>query len=73
MATDPITASRDETGKFIFGVFVGLVATVIRVFSLFTEGIMFAVLIGNAFAPLIDRHIKSFRAWRKAKREEVTA
>lgn len=73
MATDPITASRDETGKFIFGVFVGLVATVIRVFSLFTEGIMFAILIGNAFAPLIDRNLKSFRAWRKAKREEVTA
>ena len=40
MATDPITASRDETGKFIFGVFVGLVATVIRVFVV-TEGIMF--------------------------------
>lgn len=73
MATDPITASRDETGKFIFGLFVGLIATVIRAFSLFTEGIMFAVLVGNAFAPLIDRNIKSFRAWRKAKRKEVTA
>lgn len=73
MATDPITAARDETGKWIFGIFVGLVATVIRAFSLFTEGIMFAVLVGNAFAPLIDRNVKSFRTWLKARKKEVTA
>lgn len=73
MATDPITATRDEKAKFIFGALVGLLAVVIRLFSLFTEGIMFAILIANAFAPLIDRHVKSFRAWRKARASEVTA
>lgn len=73
MATDPITATRDEGAKLIFGLLVGLIAVVIRVFSLFAEGIMFAVLIGNAFAPLIDRQVKAFRAWRKARAKEVTA
>lgn len=73
MATDPVTATRDEFSKYIFGAFVGLLAVVIRVFSLFNEGIMFAVLVGNAFAPLIDRNVKSFRAWRKARTKEVTA
>ena len=39
---------------------------IIRAFSLFTEGVMFAILIANAFVPLIDRNIKSLSDKRKA-------
>ena len=69
MATDPVTAPKDETAKWIVGVLIGVLTIVIRNFSLFPEGAMFAVLIGNAFTPLIERHVKSFRAHRKARRD----
>lgn len=68
MATDPISAPKQETSKFIYGALIGLLAVVIRSFSLFTEGIMFAILIANAFVPLIDRHVKTVR-----NRKKVTA
>lgn len=58
MATDPISAPKQEASKYIYGALIGVVAMVIRAFSIFTEGIMFAILIVNAFVPLIDRNIK---------------
>lgn len=67
MATDPISAPKLEPSKIIYGVLIGLVAVVIRVFSIFTEGVMFAILIGNMFAPLIDLKVKEF----KNKRAEI--
>ncbi|MCX7843455.1 MAG: RnfABCDGE type electron transport complex subunit D, partial [Clostridia bacterium] len=65
MATDPVSAPSNETSKVIYGALIGTVAMVIRSFSLFAEGIMFAILIGNTFAPLIDKHVKDFEAKRK--------
>ena len=69
MATDPVTAPRQEISKYIYGALIGIVAMVIRSFALFTEGIMFAILIVNAFVPLIDRNIKILKekklAWKK--------
>ena len=58
MATDPISAPKQEASKYIYGALIGVVAMIIRAFSIFTEGIMFAILIVNAFVPLIDRNIK---------------
>ena len=66
MATDPISAPKQETSKYIYGALIGVVAMVIRAFSLFTEGIMFAILIVNAFVPLLDRNIKMLNDRRKA-------
>jgi Na+-transporting NADH:ubiquinone oxidoreductase subunit B len=68
MATDPISSPKQDTSRIIYGVLIGLIAVVIRSFSLFTEGIMFAILIVNAFVPLIERNVKSFK-----NRKKVTA
>jgi Na+-transporting NADH:ubiquinone oxidoreductase subunit B len=68
MATDPISSPKQDTSRIIYGVLIGLIAVVIRSFSLFTEGIMFAILIVNSFVPLIERNVKSFK-----NRKKVTA
>ena len=47
------------------GILIGLVTLAIRSFSLFTEGIMFAILIANTFAPLIDRQVKLMSSKKK--------
>lgn len=65
MATDPISAPSNETSKIIYGALIGVIAIVIRSFSIFTEGIMFAILVANTFAPLIDRQVKAFTARKK--------
>lgn len=62
MATDPVTHPRDNTAQIIFGLLIGVICVVIRQFSLFAEGMMFAILIGNAFGPLIERNVKSYKA-----------
>ncbi|HBZ33970.1 MAG TPA: NADH:ubiquinone reductase (Na(+)-transporting) subunit B [Bacteroidales bacterium] len=55
MATDPVTSARTETGKYIYGLLIGMMAIVIRVLNPgYPEGMMLAILLMNAFAPLID-------------------
>ncbi|MCM1292884.1 MAG: NADH:ubiquinone reductase (Na(+)-transporting) subunit B [Bacteroides sp.] len=55
MATDPVTAARTGVGKYIYGFLVGVIAILIRVYNNgYPEGAMLAVLLMNAFAPLID-------------------
>lgn len=65
MATEPVSAPSQESARILYGTLIGLVACVIRQFSLFTEGIMFAILVVNAFAPLIDRQIREIKARRR--------
>ena len=55
MATDPVSAAMTETGKWIYGMLIGVVTILIRVINpAFPEGIMLAILLGNVFAPVID-------------------
>jgi Na+-transporting NADH:ubiquinone oxidoreductase subunit B len=55
MATDPVTSARTECGKWIYGFLIGLVAVLVRVLNPgYPEGMMLAILLMNAFAPLID-------------------
>lgn len=55
MATDPVTSARTECGKWIYGALIGFMVIVIRVLNPgYPEGMMLAILLGNAFAPLID-------------------
>lgn len=55
MATDPVTASRTSSGKFVYGFLIGVIAVIIRTYNNgYPEGAMLAVLLMNAFAPLID-------------------
>ncbi len=65
MATDPVSAPAQETSRVLYGILIGLTAVVIRQFSLFTEGIMFAILVANAFGPLIDRQVRQLSERRK--------
>jgi Na+-transporting NADH:ubiquinone oxidoreductase subunit B len=58
MATDPVTASQTETGKWIYGFLTGMLAILIRVLNpAYPEGMMLAILLMNVFAPLIDYYV----------------
>ncbi len=73
MATDPISASSTKEGKWIYGIIVGMVTFIIRGFSLFAEGMMFAILIGNTFVPLIDELVKMKNNKKKAQKKGAVA
>jgi len=55
MATDPVTSPLTSKGRWAFAVILGLLTVAIRSFTGFAEGVMFAILIGNMFTPLLDR------------------
>jgi electron transport complex protein RnfD len=56
MATDPVTSPITPKGAWIFGIGVGLLVMLIRVFGGLPEGVMYAILLMNAATPLIDRY-----------------
>ena len=58
MATDMVTSPMTPAGMIIFGIAIGILTVVIRVFGAYPEGMSFAILIMNAFVPLIDRFTK---------------
>ena len=67
MATDPISASQTtNAGRWIFGFLVGSLTSLIRTFSVWPEGLTFALLIANMFAPLLDHLMK-----KRKKRKEA--
>jgi len=69
MATDPVTAARTETGKYIYGLLVGCIAIVVRVMNPgYPEGMMLAILLMNVCAPLIDWCVVERNIARRAKR-----
>lgn len=72
MATDPVTATHTDTGKWIYGFLIGMLTVLIRVFNpAYPEGIMLAVLLMNVFAPLIDYYIIEANKKRRLKRATV--
>ncbi len=55
MATDPVSAAMTNTGRWVYGILIGMMALTVRVLNpAFPEGIMLAILLGNVFAPVID-------------------
>lgn len=69
MATDPVTAARTETGKYIYGFFIGAMAIIVRVMNPgYPEGMMLAIFFGNMFAPLIDYCVVESNISKRAKR-----
>ena len=58
MATDMVTTPMTIRGKILFGVGVGLITVVIRLWGAYPEGVSFAILIMNAFTPLINKAFK---------------
>lgn len=72
MATDPVSAAQTETGKWVYGFFIGLLTVLIRVFNpAYPEGIMLAILLMNVFAPLIDFYVIQANKNRRLKRIHV--
>jgi Na+-transporting NADH:ubiquinone oxidoreductase subunit B len=72
MATDPVSASHTETGKWIYGFLIGVVTVLIRVTNpAYPEGIMLAILLMNVFAPLIDYNVIAANKKRRLQRATV--
>ena len=72
MATDPVTACRTNTGKYIYGALIGIIAILIRVYNTgYPEGAMLAVLLMNCFAPLIDYCVVNANIRRRMRRVTV--
>jgi Na+-transporting NADH:ubiquinone oxidoreductase subunit B len=72
MATDPVTSAQTETGKWIYGFFIGAIAVIIRLFNPgFPEGMMMAILLMNTFAPLIDHCIVQANIKKRMKRKSI--
>jgi Na+-transporting NADH:ubiquinone oxidoreductase subunit B len=69
MATDPVSASMTNTGKWLFGMLIGLMVVLIRVVNpAFPEGVMLAILFANLFAPLIDHFVVQANIKRRLAR-----
>jgi Na+-transporting NADH:ubiquinone oxidoreductase subunit B len=72
MATDPVTAAHTETGKWFYGLLIGMMTVLIRVFNpAYPEGIMLAILLMNVFAPLIDYFVVNANKKRRLQRATV--
>jgi Na+-transporting NADH:ubiquinone oxidoreductase subunit B len=70
MATDPVSASMTETGKWIYGFLIGFMTVLIRVLNpAYPEGVMLAILFGNLFAPLIDWFVVQANVRRRRRRD----
>ena len=71
MATDYVTSPMNPWGMIIFGVGIGVLTVVIRVFGAYPEGVSFAILIMNALVPLINKYVKPklFGAVKKKKKK----
>jgi len=68
MATDYVTSPMAKTGMILYGIGIGILTVVIRRFGAYPEGVSFAILIMNAFVPLINRYIKPKRFGEEARR-----
>jgi Na+-transporting NADH:ubiquinone oxidoreductase subunit B len=69
MATDPVSCAQTETGKWIYGILIGVLTVLIRVFNpAYPEGIMLAILLMNVFAPLIDFYVVKANKTRRLRR-----
>ena len=69
MATDPVTSSRTESGKWVYGFLIGAIAVIVRVMNPgYPEGMMLAIFFGNMCAPLIDYCVVQRNITRRANR-----
>ena len=69
MATDPVTASQTNTGKWIYGFLIGFLSIMIRVFNpAYPEGVFLAILFMNVMAPLVDHYVIQANVKRRMAR-----
>ena len=58
MATDYVTSPMSKSGMIVYGVGIGILTTVIRLFGAYPEGMSFAIFIMNGVTPLINSYMK---------------
>lgn len=69
MATDPVTGSQTNKGKWIYGFLIGFISVMIRVFNpAYPEGVFLAILLMNVFAPTIDHYVVQGNVKQRMKR-----
>ncbi|MDB4068156.1 NADH:ubiquinone reductase (Na(+)-transporting) subunit B [Flavobacteriaceae bacterium] len=69
MATDPVTGSQTNKGKWYYGFFIGFISVLIRVFNpAYPEGVFLAILLMNVFAPTIDHYVVQGNIKKRLKR-----
>jgi len=69
LATDPVSAAMTDPGRWIYGLMIGVMIVLIRVANpAHPDGVMFAILLGNIFAPLIDYLVMQANIRRRARR-----
>lgn len=72
MATDPVTASQTNIGKYIYGFIIGVMCVLVRIFNpAYPEGMMLAILFMNMFAPLIDYFVVEQNIKRRLRRGKI--
>ena len=72
MATDPVTAAQTRKGKWVYGILIGVIAILVRVFNgAYPEGVMMAILLMNVFAPLIDHYVLEGNIKKRLKRKKL--
>ncbi len=72
MATDPVTASQTNKGKWIYGFLIGFISIMIRVFNpAYPEVVFLAILLMNVFAPTIDHYVINSNINNRMKRLKV--
>jgi len=67
MATDYVTSPMTGRGMIVYGIGIGIVTVLIRVFGAYPEGVQFAILIFNGFTPLINKFVKPKRFGKEVK------
>ena len=69
MATDPVTGSQTNKGKWYYGFFIGFISVLIRVFNpAYPEGVFLAILLMNVYAPTIDHYVVQGNIKKRLKR-----
>ena len=69
MATDPVTGSQTNKGKWVYGFLIGFISIMIRVFNpAYPEGVFLAILLMNVFAPTIDHYVIQGNVKKRLKR-----
>ena len=65
VVTEPVSGAKTKPGQWIYGFLIGSLIVILRGFSNFAEGVMFSVLILNAFVPLLDDFVLGFKSSKK--------
>ena len=66
VVTEPVSGAKTKIGQWLYGSMIGVLIVVLRGFSNFSEGVMFSVLIMNAFVPVLDQTVQQIRTKKKA-------